>query len=129
MAGSKSIQIILARQLASCVAAPILLVDTEGTLVYYNESAEEIFNRRFDETGEMGADEWTSLIAARDDDRNPVAADQRPAMRAIAQRQPVWQTIWTRRADGEWRHLHVTAFPLIGERDTLFGAMCIFWEF
>jgi len=44
MAGSKSIQIILARQLASCVAAPILLVDTEGTLVYYNESAEEIFN-------------------------------------------------------------------------------------
>jgi PAS domain S-box-containing protein len=129
MASSKSIQIILARQLASCVAAPILLVDPEGTLVYYNESAEEIFNRRFDETGEMSADEWTELIAARDDDRNPVPPDQRPAMRAIAQRQPVWQTIWTRRADGEWRHLHVTAFPLIGERETLFGAMCIFWEF
>jgi len=66
MAGSKSIQIILARQLASCVAAPILLVDTEGTLVYYNESAEEIFNRRFDETGEMGADEHELLADAGD---------------------------------------------------------------
>ena len=129
MAGSKSIQIILARQLASCVAAPILLVDAEGTLVYYNESAEAIFNRRFDETGEMSADEWTQLIAARDDDRNPIMPDDRPPMRAIAERKPVWKSIWTRRSDGEWRHIHVTAFPLIGERETLFGAMCIFWEF
>jgi PAS domain-containing protein len=51
MAASKPIQIILARQLASCIAAPILLVDAEGTLVFYNEAAEEIFNQRFDETG------------------------------------------------------------------------------
>ena len=32
MSTSKAIQIILARQLASCVAMPILLVDAEGTL-------------------------------------------------------------------------------------------------
>jgi PAS domain-containing protein len=128
MATAKSIQIILARQLASCVAAPILLVDAEGTLVYYNESAEGIFNRRFDETGEMSADEWTTLIAARDDERNAIRPEDRPMMKAIAQRQPVSQTISLRRPDGEWRHVHVTAFPLIGERDTLFGAMTIFWE-
>jgi PAS domain-containing protein len=128
MAGAKSIQIILARQLASCVSAPILLVDAEGTLVYYNEAAEDIFNRRFDETGEMTADEWTTLIAARDDERNPIRPDDRPMMRAIVTRQPVSQTISLRRSEGEWRQVHVTAFPLIGERDTLFGAMTIFWE-
>jgi hypothetical protein len=35
--------------------------------------------------------------------------------------------MWTRRADGDWRHLHVTAFP---DRRTgaLLGAMSIFWE-
>jgi PAS domain-containing protein len=128
MAASKSIQIILARQLASCIAAPILLVDIEGTLVYYNESAEAIFNQRFDETGEMPASEWTTRIAAMDDDRQPIPPDGRAMMRVIHKRHPVSQTMWLRSSGGEWRHVHVTAFPLIGERDILFGAMSIFWE-
>ena len=128
MAASKSIQIILARQLASSIAAPILLVDAEGTLVYYNESAEEIFNQRFDETGEMPPEEWTARIAAMDDERKPIAPEDRALMRVIHKRCPVSETIWLRRSDGEWRHVHVTAFPLIGERDTLYGAMTIFWE-
>jgi len=128
MAASKSIQIILARQLASSVAAPILLVDAEGTLVYYNESAEEIFNQRFDETGEMPPEEWTARIAAMDDERKPIAPEDRALMRVIHKRRPVSETIWLRSSDGQWRHVHVTAFPLIGERDTLYGAMTIFWE-
>ena len=128
MASSKSIQIILARQLASSVAAPILLVDAEGTLVYYNESAEEIFNQRFDETGEMPPEEWTARIAAMDDERKPIAPEDRALMRVIHKRRPVSETMWLRSSDGEWRHVHVTAFPLIGERDTLYGAMTIFWE-
>src|ERR1700704_3286653 len=128
MAAAKSIQIILARQLASSIAAPILLVDAEGTLVFYNESAEAIFNQRFDETGEMPAAEWTTRIAAMDNERKPIPPDHRPMMQAIPKRHAVSQTMWLRRSDGEWRHVHVTAFPRIGERDTLFGAMTIFWE-
>ena len=128
MSASKSIQIILARQLASCIATPILLVDDSGALIYYNEAAEEIFNRRFDETGEMTAAEWTSLIAAVDDDRNPIPPESRPMMKVLADRYPVAHTIWTRRSDGEWRHLHVTAFPIIGDGNVLLGAMSIFWE-
>ena len=73
MSTSKSIQIILARQLASSIATPILLVDAENALIYYNEPAEAIFNQRFDETGEMPAAEWTARFAAVDDDRNPIA--------------------------------------------------------
>ena len=128
MAYAKSIQIILARQLASSIATPILLVDAEGTLVYYNESAEAIFNQRFDETGEMPAEEWTTRIAAMDDERKPIAPHDRAMMQVIHKRRPVSQTMWLRSSDGEWRHVHVTTFPLIGERDTLHGAMTIFWE-
>jgi PAS domain-containing protein len=128
MSTSKSIQLILARQLASCIATPILLVDAVGTLIYYNEPAEAIFNQRFDETGEVPAAEWTEHLAAVDEDRNPIAPQDRPMMRALTECYPVFQTMWIRRSDGEWRHLHVTAFPLIGERDVLFGAMSIFWE-
>ena len=127
MATSKSIQIILARQLASCVATPILLVDAQCALIYYNEPAEAIFNQRFDETGEMPAAEWTTRFAAVDDDRNPIPPEDRPMMRALAECCPVSQTIWIRGSDGEWRHLHLTAFPLIGEKGVLFGAMSIFW--
>ena len=128
MAAAKSIQLILARQFASSIATPILLVDPTGALIYYNEGAEAILNQRFDETGEMPAAEWYSHIAAVDDDRNPIAPEQRPMNRVLAERVPISQTMWSRGRDGEWRHLRITAFPIIGEKDTLFGAMSIFWE-
>ena len=124
---SKSIQVILARQLASCVATPILLVDAECALIYYNEPAEAIFNQRFEEAGEMPAAEWTLRFAAVDDNRNPIPPEDRPMMRALAECCPVSQAMWMRNSDGEWRHLHVTAIPLIGEKGVLFGAMSIFW--
>lgn len=127
MTASKSIQIILARQLASCIATPILLVDAQNALIYYNEPAEAIFNQRFDETGEMPAAEWTSRFTAVDDDRNPIPPKDRPMGRALTECAPVSRTMWMRVSGGDWRHLHVTAFPLVGEKGQLFGAMSIFW--
>ena len=55
ISAQKSIELILARQLASCLAMPVGIVDAEGTLVYYNEQAEEVLDQRFDETGDMKA--------------------------------------------------------------------------
>ena len=128
MSTSKSIQIILARQLASCVATPILLVDAEGTLIFYNEPAEVIMNRRFEETGEIPADEWNRLVTVADEDRNPVLPEDWPMRVARLQRRAVSRTIWLRSRDSEWRHLQVTAFPLVGEGGHLLGVMNIFWE-
>ena len=128
MSTPKAIQIILARQLASCVAMPILLVDTEGTLIFYNEPAEVILNKRFDETGEIPAEEWSELVTVTDEDRNPIPPEERPMRAALLQRRPISRTIWSRGGDGPWRHLQVTAFPIVGEGDRLLGAMNIFWE-
>jgi PAS domain-containing protein len=128
MSTSKAIQIILARQLASCVAMPILLVDAEGTLVFYNEPAEVILNKRFDETGEIPADEWNELVTVVDEDRNPILPEVRPMRAALLQRRPISRTIWMRSGDSQWRHLQVTAFPLVGEGSHLLGVMNIFWE-
>ena len=127
MSTSKSIQVILARQLASCIATPILLVDEQNSLIYYNEPAEAIFNQRFDETGEMPAAEWTSRFAAVDDDRNPIPPQDRPMMRVLVECVPVSQRMWLRSSNGDWRHVNITAFPLIGEKGLLLGAMSIFW--
>jgi len=128
MSASKTIQIILARQLASCVAMPILLVDAEGTLIFYNEPAEALLNQRFEETGEIPADEWHRLVSVADEQRNPVPPENRPMMTALLQRRPVSRTIWTRSGENQWRHLQVTAFPLVGEGGHVLGVMNIFWE-
>lgn len=128
MSGTKAIPIILARQLASCVAMPILLVDEHGTLIFYNEAAEAILGERFEETGEIPAQEWNRLVSVADEHRNPLPPDERPIRAALLTRRPVSRRIWTRRGDGRWRQVQVTAFPLVGPEDRLLGAMNIFWE-
>jgi hypothetical protein len=125
---SKPLQIILARQLASGLSMPILLVDTEGTLIYYNEPAELILDQRFEETGEMPADEWSALFAIADEARNPIAQENGPMMMALSERKPFSRTVWMRCRNREWRHMSITAFPLIGEGRQFLGAKMIFWE-
>jgi PAS domain-containing protein len=124
----KPIQIILARQLASSLATPILIVDTEGRLLYYNEPAEAILEQRFEETGEMAADDWSGPFALADEARNPIAQEDRPLMMALSERRPNSRTIWMRCGQRDWRHVNITAFPLIGEAAQFLGAAMIFWE-
>ena len=49
------------QQLASYLAMPIFLVDPEGNLLYDNEPAERLLGRRYNETGEMPAAEWSTV--------------------------------------------------------------------
>lgn len=62
----KPIEVILTRQLASSLAMPIFLVDEDGVLVFYNEPAERVLGMRFEETGEMPANEWATLRDPKD---------------------------------------------------------------
>ena len=128
MTSPKPIQLILARQLASCLAMPILILDTDGTLVFFNEPAEVILGQRYDETGEIPANEWSALFAVADEDRNPIAQEDRPTMLALSERKPISRTVWMRCENREWRHVNITAFPLIGEGAQFLGAQMIFWE-
>ena len=128
MTSPKPIQIILARQLASSLAMPILIVDTEGTLIFYNEPAEVILDQRFDETGEMSADEWSTLFSVADESRTPIAQEDRPTMLALSERKPFSRTVWMQCKNREWRHVIITALQLIGEKDQFLGAQMIFWE-
>ena len=103
---------------------PILLVDAEGTPIFYNEPTEALLNQRFQETGEIPADEWNTLVTVADEDRNLVLPEDRPMTAALLQRRPISRT----QRDSEWRQLQVTSSPLIGERGHLRGVMNILWE-
>jgi PAS domain-containing protein len=115
MSFPKEIQVFLARQLAGCLDMPILIADTAGTLIYYNEPAEAILNQRFDETGELPAAQWVELFAIADEERNLIPPEERPMLRALLQRQPVSRTVWIRTGEDTGRHVSLTAFPIIGQ--------------
>src|SRR5688500_1421292 len=71
--GQKSVVLILARELASNIATPMLVLDHDGTLVFYNEPAEIVFGARFDEIGETAATVWDARWPVTDVDGAPIS--------------------------------------------------------
>jgi hypothetical protein len=124
----KPIELILARQLASYLSMPIFLVDAAGTLVFYNEPAERVLGRRFDETGEMAAGEWAAIFAPTDESGSPLPPDQVPLMIAHRQRRPVHVRLGICGLDQVSRTIEATAVPLIRPGGRYVGAIAIFWE-
>jgi len=72
----RPIEIILARQLASYLAVPILIVDRDMNLLYFNESAEPVLGKRFDETGEISRGEWNHLLRRADANGAPIPREE-----------------------------------------------------
>ena len=124
----RDIEVILTRQLAGCLATPIFLVDPAGTLVFYNEPAELILGQRFDETGEMPAEEWAAAYTVSDENGSPVTLEQLPLMIALRQHRPTYGRIRIVGLDNVRRLIEVTALPLIGEAGRDLGAVALFWE-
>jgi len=124
----QEIELILTRQLASCLSVPILIIDPRGDLVYFNESAESILGRRFDETGSIRRGEWSALFNPTDDDGVPVPREQQPLFIATQEQRPAYRRSWIRGLDGVNREIEGIAFPLRGLRERILGAVGVFWE-
>src|SRR5215510_3093083 len=90
----KEIEVILTRQLASYLAMPIIIIDSAGTLLFYNEPAEVILGRRFEETGELSADEWAQLLVVTDAQGTPLALETRPLLLALTEQRPTHCKMW-----------------------------------
>ena len=122
------IQIILTRQLARYLSVPVFLVDQKGNLLFYNEPAEVILGRRFEETGAMPAEEWASVFTPEDGQGRPIAPDDLPLMITLATQRPAYRRFLIRGLDGAVRQVEVAAIPIIGLQGDLLGAAALFWE-
>lgn len=122
------IEIILMRQLASYLVVPIFVVDTEGTMLFYNEPAEALLGRQFDEAGEMPMGEWSTIFNPRDDDGALLPPDSLPLVIALRKRIPATRRIRITGLDGVARELDIVAFPLQGQGNRILGAAALFWE-
>jgi PAS domain-containing protein len=122
------VEIILMRQAASYLALPIFVVDPKGDLIYFNEPAEGLLGLRYDETGEMPLEEWSTVFIPTDDDGNVIEPDDNPLVIALRDQHPAHSELWIQGLDGHRRHLNVTGVPLIGQHDRHLGAAAIFWQ-
>lgn len=122
------IEMILLKQWASLIAVPVWITDADGRLVYYNEPTEEIIGMRFEDAGEMSADQLAEVFVIRDIDGSPLANDDRPLMIALTKQMSAHRRIRFLRVDKQWREIAVTAIPIIGEGNRHLGAMVTMWE-
>ena len=123
-----SIELILARQLAECLAMPVFLTDTEGNLLFYNEPAESILGRRYEDTGEMQVNEWGTMFKNKDDDGNPIPPEELPLVKTLNNRLPYHKTFWIDSLQGKAERISVTSYPIIGRAENFLGAVAIFWR-
>src|SRR5947208_12764601 len=123
-----SLLLILAKDLASRLATPVFVVDHEGTLLYFNESAEPVLGLSYAEVGGLPREKWATLFEPRGDDDELLPLEELPLAKAITDRQPAHRSFRITGADGERRRLAVTAIPLFAHADEFVGAMALFWE-
>ena len=122
------VELILLRQVSSYLATPVFLVDLEGNLLFYNEPAEVILGKRYEETGEMPLDEWATIWVPTDRDGNPLAPDDVPLVKAVRHRRPALGDISITELDGVHRNLTVAALPIVGQGGRDLGSIAYFWE-
>ena len=122
------VEMILLKQWAEHMASSVWLMDASGNLVYYNEPAEAILGLRFDEAGEINADQLAELFFTSAPDGSPVATADLPVVKALTKQEPSHAQLRIKDRTGEWRDIEVTALPLVAADKQVLGVMAIFWE-
>ena len=123
----KSLALIRAREIATNLAIPMVVLDAEGTIVFYNRAAETFFGQPFEEAGELTNDAWAASFTPEDENGERIRMRDLPAGVALTARRPYHRPIFYTDADGARHEIEVTAFPLIGREGELHGAVTIVW--
>jgi PAS domain-containing protein len=125
MAG-RPLQLILARNLLGSLSTPAFLVAADGELLFFNDAAGGLLGRRFEETGPMGAEEWTAAFGPLDPDGAPVPWERLPLTVALRGNRPAHADFTVRAATGEEHRIEASALPIVGDGGFQ-GAMVVFW--
>lgn len=123
-----AIELILNRQLADCLAIPVFITDTVGNLLFYNEPAEDILGRRYEDTGEMPVEQWSTVFKNKDENGDPLAPEELPLVKTLKNQLPYFKTFWIESLQGKAEKISVTSYPIIGRAGSFLGAVAIFWR-
>jgi PAS domain-containing protein len=107
---------------------PIFVIGSNGDLVFYNEPAEILLGRSFDEAGAMPLQELGTIFEITDESGGAMDLNSFPLGIALMQHRPSHGRVRYRALDGAWRLVDVTAIPIEGHDEQHLGALAIFWE-
>jgi PAS domain-containing protein len=122
------VEIILLKQLASCLAMPMLVLGPEGDVLFFNESSEPLLGLRFEETGELTVEEWGDVLQTTNAAGERLTDEERPLVVALSTGEPAHKRLFIRPRDGTRREIEATAIPLVGQQGQLLGALGLFWQ-
>ena len=122
------IEIILNRQLAECLAIPVFITDTVGNLLFYNEPAENILGKRYEDTGEMPVEVWGTIFKSKDEDGKLLDPEDLPLVKTLLNQLPYFKTFWIESLQGKTEKISVSSYPIIGRAGVFHGAVAIFWR-
>lgn len=126
--GDRPVELLLMRQLASYLTPIITLIGPDESVLFYNEPAERLLGRRFDETDAMRLDELSALLAPTDEAGKEIDLEERPMLIALRRQQPAHRRYKVRGLDHVTHEIEGLAFPLVTIAGRQLGAVGIFWE-
>ena|SRR3954451_4040327 len=124
--GQRPLELILARNFLSSLSTPGFLVDEDGVLVFYNESAAVLLGVSFEDAGRMGPEEWGTAFGPFDDSGEPVPFEELPLTVALRQGRPAHSHFTIRSMKGAEHAIEASALPIRASEETS-GAMVFFW--
>ncbi len=125
---SYEIEIILNRQLADCMSIPVFITDTKGNLIFYNEPAEDVLGKTYEDTGEMPVEVWSSIFKTKDLDGKDIPPEDLPLVKTLQNCLPYHKTFLIENLKGVSEKISLTSYPIIGRPGKFLGAVAIFWR-
>jgi PAS domain S-box-containing protein len=122
------LELILLRQLASHLVIPMWMMDEQGNLIYYNESAEGLLGVQFDDVGPITSENLIGKWQVTQIDGSPLPDYDFPVVVALSKHKPAHKSVRFQGLDGVWRAVEVTALPLEGQDGRFLGVLATFWE-
>jgi hypothetical protein len=106
----------------------VFLVDPKGNLLFYNEPAKVVLGRRFEETGAMCAEEWSTAFMPLDEGGQAIPLAELPLRITLSKQRPAYRRLFIRGLDGRVRGIEVASIPISGLQDEFLGAAALFWQ-
>jgi PAS domain-containing protein len=107
----------------------MFIVDARGALLFYNEPAERLLGRTYEENDEMPIEEWSVQFRPTSEDGRTIPAEELPLVVALREGRPAYLSpILLTGQDRVQRKISSTAFPIVGQQNRQLGAVALFWE-
>jgi PAS domain-containing protein len=123
----RNLVLILARAFAAQLATAVFLLDPEGTVIYYNEAAEELTRRPFIEGAGETVDEWIVRRRPRDEEGLELPIQDLPLGTTMLKQEPAHGIVTIRTEDGVDRLVETASFPLFAHTEDFVGSFSVVW--